>query len=84
MRSEQATRPLLYDLGSAVLGAEGGVFGGDGVGDGVGGRFNVGVGVVISVALDVDLGSFPPQADTARLSPMTVRNTVKEELHILV
>ena len=76
MRSEQAIRPLLYDLGPAVVGEERGVFGGDGVGDS-GGNFNVGVGVAIGEAMDVDVGSFPPQADTAKLSPMTVRNAVK-------
>ncbi len=79
MRSEQATRPLLYDLGPAVVGEERGVFGGDGAGDGVGGTSIGAVGVAIgdAMAMDVDVGSFPPQAATAKLSPMIVSNTVE-------
>ena len=80
-RSEQATRPFRYEL-SAVAGRSGAVVGGAEVGDGVcvGGTPGEGVGVVIDIGVAVV--SLPPQADTAKLSTSTVRNTVADGLLI--
>ena len=81
-RSEQATRPFRYELGSAVAGRSGAVVGGAEVGDGVcvGGTPGEGVGDVIDIGVAVV--SLPPQADTAKLSTSTVRNTVADGLLI--
>ena len=81
-RSEQATRPFRYELGSAVAGRSGAVVGGAEVGDGVcvGGTPGEGVGVVIDI--DVAVVSLPPQADTAKLSPTTTRNPADDGLII--
>ena len=73
-----------------------GDLGGDRVGDGncLGGTSGAGVGVAIGIGVAVGcsvavawgvrvaVGAFPPQADTTKLRPTTVRNTVDDGMLI--
>ena len=79
-RSEQATRPLIYDLGDATVGGGKGDAGGARVGEFVGRTSGAGVGAAIGAG--VAAGSLPRQADTTKISPAIVRNTVDDRLLI--
>ena len=82
MRSEQATRPLLYDLWGVGVERGSGSVGGArvGDGDGVAGASAVAVGVAVGIGLSV--GSLPPQANIVKLRPAAVRNTIDAGLLI--
>ena len=81
IRSEQATRPLLYELGGTVVG--GGNVAGDRVGGGGASRVGVAVAIRIGVVDGIDVASLRPQANSKKLSPMTVRITVEARLRII-